>query len=59
MRNGVEGDMGEGEVEGVKTHESGGGGNGAGDWELTDKRGDGEGLDGVGRGWAKPSRIRS
>lgn len=48
MGNGVEGDRGEGEVEGVTTHECGKGGNGAGDWELTDERGDGEGLDGVG-----------
>lgn len=55
----MEGDRGEDEVEGVQTHESGGGGNGAGDWELTGERGDGEGLEGVGRGWAKTSRIWS
>lgn len=55
----MEGDRGEDEVEGVKIHESAGGGNGAGDWELTDERGDGGGLDGVGKGWAKPSRIWS
>lgn len=32
---------------------SGKGGRGAGDWELTDERGGREGLDRVGRGWAK------